>query len=378
MIQRISRSLSDVAKEVLQDLKDNHGVTDKQLQQLRGRVANSGNQFPLGGIKVRKNVLWIDYQVQRDVIKKTILSLLKKWDNRICQPAACYTDPKNVKTVDAEHNIYEFTKLFIYDAQHRCITLAILGAEEFYVTVVVESDKRFPSYAFRTSNSVVKKIGKPDFHRNNLRLYDLNVHDNETIPAHNLQAEFDRLKIDLVEESIRNSTPVKQRKHWYMSHYDYAYKPMGSDPSGEVAGQILEAITKAWPNQEKIQNGVYVGMYHMNEVMKSLGKKLPKSWMTEVCQTVSASFSNPAALESAAERHAKWVGKSTTWNVPESMFKFIREVYRLNGGKLVIPADGAEYDLDRGVWVTPDLIPNHKSKYRKPIAQVKEIDYDFA
>ena len=99
MIQRISRSLSDVAKEVLQDLKDNHGVTDKELKKLRDRVANSGYHFPLGGIKVKKHVLWIDYQVQRDVIKKTILSLLKKWDNRICQPAACYTDPKNVKVI---------------------------------------------------------------------------------------------------------------------------------------------------------------------------------------------------------------------------------------------------------------------------------------
>jgi hypothetical protein len=375
MIQRISRSLSDVAKEVLQDLKDNHGVTDKELKKLRDRVANSGYHFPLGGIRVKKHVLWIDYQVQRDVIKKTILSLLKKWDNRICQPAACYTDPKNVRVINADANLYEFTKLFIYDAQHRCITLAILGFEEFHVTVVPESDKRFPSYAFRTSNSVVKKIGKPDFHRNNLRLYDLNVHDDETIPAYNLQAQFDRLGIDFVEKP--EMIPADERQPYYMSHFDYAYKPMGSDKSGRVAGQILEAIVTAWPQQQKIQNGIYVGLWHMAEVVKSLGKTMPQDWMTQVCVKVSESFNNAEHVESAADRHAKWLAKSKSWNVPESMFKFMREVYRLNGGKLVIPADGPELELDKGIWVDPNLIPNHKNLYRKPI-EIKEQEHEFA
>ena len=80
MIKRISRSLSDVANEILQKLKDDHGVTDKQLEQLRSRVFNSGYRFPLGGIRVPVSILWIDYEVQRDVIIKTILSLLQKWD----------------------------------------------------------------------------------------------------------------------------------------------------------------------------------------------------------------------------------------------------------------------------------------------------------
>ena len=54
MIKRISRSLSDVAKEILQKLKDDHGVTDKQLAQLKSRVFNSGYRFPLGGIRARE------------------------------------------------------------------------------------------------------------------------------------------------------------------------------------------------------------------------------------------------------------------------------------------------------------------------------------
>lgn len=376
MIKRISRSLSDVANEILQKLKDEHGVTDKQLAQLRSRVFNSGYRFPIGGIRVPVTVLWIDYEVQRDVIIKTILSLLQKWDNRICQPAACNTHPDLVEVVDAAKQIYKFKKLFIYDAQHRCVTLAILGFEEIYVTVVIDADPKFASYAFRTSNSTVKKIGKPDFHRNNLRLFKLGVEDEETTPAYNLQAQFDRLKIDLVEKP--ELIPADERQKHYMSHFDYAYKPMGADKTGKVAGQILEAIIKAWPDQAKIQNGIYIGLYHMNTVVNSLGKKMPKDWMTQVCQGVAQSFKNSEHVELSASRHAKWISRSNTWNVPEGMFKFMREVYKLNGGTLAIPSDGADFELDKGLWVDSTLIPNHAKLYKAPVVSPKEVEYDYS
>lgn len=364
MIKRISRSLSDVAAEILNKLKTEHSITDKQLAYLRSRVHNSGFAFPIGGIRVPIKVLWIDYEVQRDVIIKTILSLLHKWDNRICQPAACNTHPSLVDIIDESKQLYNFRKLFIYDAQHRCVTLAILGFEEINVTVVIDSDPKFASYAFRTNNSTVKKIGKPDFHRNNLRLYKLGVADEETIPAYNLQAQFDRLKIDLVEKP--EMIPVNSRQKYYMSHFDYAYKPMGMDKTGKVAGKILESIIKAWPDQTKIQNGVYIGLHHMNSVVNSLGKRLPKDWMIRVCKSVAQSFPNAEHLENAASRHAKWISRTNTWNVPECMFKFMREVYKLNGGTLAIPGEGADFELDKGIWVDPMLIPNHSNLYKKP------------
>jgi hypothetical protein len=376
MIKRISRSLSDVAKEILQKLKDEHGVTDKQLAQLKSRVFNSGHNFPLGGIRVPVSILWIDYEVQRDVIIRTILSLLQKWDNRICQPAACNTDPSLVEVVDAARQIYKFKKLFIYDAQHRCVTLAILGFEEIHVTVVIDSDPKFASYAFRTSNSVIKKIGKPDFHRNNIRLHNLGVIDDETVPAYNLQAQFDRLGIDLVEKP--ELIPAAERQPHYMSHFDYAYKPMGADKTGKVAGQILEAIIKTWPRQQKIQNGIYIGLYHMNTVVNSLGKKLPKDWMLQVCQGVAQSFANSEHVEESASRHAKWISRSNTWNVPEGMFKFMREVYKLNGGQLPIPSDGADFDLHKGLWVDAALIPNHANLYKAPKLTAEETNYELA
>ena len=42
MIKRISRSLSDVAVEILDKLKNEHGVTDQQLAQLRSRGMSEG------------------------------------------------------------------------------------------------------------------------------------------------------------------------------------------------------------------------------------------------------------------------------------------------------------------------------------------------
>ena len=361
MTKRISRSLSDVATEVLDTLKHEYGVTDQQLNRLRARVTSSQHQFPLGGIRVPASIIWIDYEVQRDVIIKTILTLLDRWDNRICQPAACYTQSHLVELIDAVRHEYRFSQLFVYDAQHRCVALAILGFKDIAVTVVVEDDPKFASYAFRTSNSVVKKIGKPDYHRNNIRLYGLGVEDTETIPAHNLQSQFDRTGIDFVEKPEK--IPAAERQLWYMSHFDYAYKPMGADPSGRVAGQILEAIVTTWPQQAKVQNGIFIGLHHMNSVLKSLGKKMPKDWMTQVCEGVAKSFADPNQVEAAASRHAKWISRSNTWNVPESMFKFMREVYKLNGGTLPIPSDGADFDLYRGLWVDQNLIPNHKNLY---------------
>lgn len=371
MIKRISRSLSDVANEVLDKLKNEHGVTDQQLKQLRSRVVNSGYHFPIGGIKVPISVIWIDYEVQRDVIIKTILALLAKWDNRICQPAACNTYTDLVEICDTVKHVYKFKRLFVYDAQHRCVTLAILGFKEINVTVVIDNDPKFPSYAFRTSNSVVKKIGKPDFHRNNIRLYLLGVHDEETIPAYNLQEQFNRLKIDFVENPAK--IPAAERQDFFMSHFDYAYKPMGADKTGKVAGQILEAITKTWPKQSKVQNGIYIGLYHMNTVVNSLGKKFPRDWMLQVCRGVAQSFNNSEDVEAAASRHSKWISRTKTWNVPECMFKFMREVYKLNGGTLPIPSDGEDFELHKGLWVDAALIPNHSHLYREQVEDDEEV-----
>jgi hypothetical protein len=44
----------------------------------------------------------------------------------------------------------------------------------------------------------------------------------------------------------------------------------------------------------------------------------------------------------------------------------MREVYKLNGGVLPIPSDGADFELDKGLWVDATLIPNHADLYKSP------------
>ena len=71
--------------------------------------------------------------------------------------------------------------------------------------------------------------------------------------------------------------------------------------------------------------------------------------------------------------HAKWISRSNTWNVPEGMFKFMREVYKLNGGALAIPSDGADFELDKGLWVDSTLIPNHAHLYKAPTEDASKV-----
>jgi hypothetical protein len=91
------------------------------------------------------------------------------------------------------------------------------------------------------------------------------------------------------------------------------------------------------------------------------------------------SFANSEHVEEAASRHAKWIAKTGTWSVPEGMFKFMREVYKLNGGTLPIPGEGADFELDKGVWVDSTLIPNHAKLYKAPkVVAPQEVEYDYS
>jgi hypothetical protein len=60
------------------------------------------------------------------------------------------------------------------------------------------------------------------------------------------------------------------------------------------------------------------------------------------------------------------------------MFKFMREVYKLNGGSLAIPSDGADFDLHKGIWVDATLIPNHSNLYQPPVVQQHGVAHAYA
>ena len=80
MNTRVTRKLSDVIAEVKLSLQSEFNIGDKELAAFRARVDGNGHKFPTGSTMVHIDTLWIDYEVQRDVIVKHIISIMKKYD----------------------------------------------------------------------------------------------------------------------------------------------------------------------------------------------------------------------------------------------------------------------------------------------------------
>ena len=154
-VKRLTRKLSDVIAEVESQLRAHYNVTQKELDAWRARANALSHKFPLSNM-VRIEDLWIDYEVQRDVIHKHIINIIKKWDPRICSPgSAC--------RINNHPNIY------LYDAQHRTIAAGILGYTEIPCAIVETEDPNFASYAFEMLNDTgVKRLTPGDLHRNAL------------------------------------------------------------------------------------------------------------------------------------------------------------------------------------------------------------------
>ena len=93
MAKRLTRKLTEVAREVESQLKAHYNVTQKELTawrtKARARHSEEGYEFPESSMQPIAD-LWIDYEVQRDVLHKHIINIMKKWDPRICSPvSAC-------------------------------------------------------------------------------------------------------------------------------------------------------------------------------------------------------------------------------------------------------------------------------------------------
>jgi hypothetical protein len=111
--KRLTRKLTDVIAEVETQLRAHYGVTQKDLDAWRARAKALSHKFPTSSMIAIED-LWIDYEVQRDVLHKHIINIIRKWDPRICSPgSACRFGGK--------------PPIFLYDAQHRTIAAGLLG-----------------------------------------------------------------------------------------------------------------------------------------------------------------------------------------------------------------------------------------------------------
>lgn len=335
--KRLTRKLTDVISEVEAQLIAHYGVTKKQIDAWRVRAQALNLKFPVSKM-IDIEDLWIDYEVQRDVIHKHIINIMKKWDPRICSPgSAC--------RIQGKDNIY------LYDAQHRTIAAGILGFTSIPCAVVETDDPNFASYAFEMLNDTgVKRLTPGDLHRNALVRYKNGSRDIKVIRARTMQDQFDAAGIDLQDKGSRGSAALCGDNEYFFSHFKYAQKGIEVDEKGRVLLDILTAIKDNFSKQEEIDQGIYIGLLELHKLASAEASKLPAGWMSEVLDKVKKSFKSSHIAHDKAKRQWAHVNPGATWSAPSAMSNFLREVYIRNGGKLSLPyhGQGSKMGIEEG------------------------------
>lgn len=344
MAKRLTRKLTDVAAETQATMIKDFDIKLEDIEKWKLRAHSLPHSFPLSSMAVIED-LWIDYEVQRDVLVKHVINICRKWDPRICSPvsAAKIEGKENVET---------------YDGQHRTLAATILGFTEVPCSIVETSDPNFASYAFEMLNDTgVKRLGPGDLHRNALVRYKNGSRDIKNVLAFNMQSQFDSLGIDLEDKNTRKSDKLRGENPYFFSHFKYADKGIKLDNKGVVLYNILNAIKSNWPNQEEIDQGVFIGLYELHRLAGSAGLTLPASWMNTLCKSIAAVWNDSSVVH--AKGRAQWAfykGDGATWTAPTAMSNFLREVHMVKGGKLKLPfhGDGSKMGIEEGV-VAPGL-----------------------
>lgn len=338
MNKRVTEKLTSVIQEVKNTLAADYGITQDQLDSYRARVDATGLTFPVGSMMVPIDLLWIDYTVQRDVIHKHIISILKRYDPRLCAPASACTKKFDINNQEQP--------IFTYDGQHRTIATALLGYAEIPLIVVETEDTTFSSYAFEECNMSTKKLGPQDIHRNRLTRYNLGNREFKNVVAYTLQSQFGCNGVDLEDKGTRKSANLRGDSDYFFSHFKYAYKTIELDNSGATTSDILDAITSVFPMQEEIDQGVFIGLYELARLDQN-HRELPKGWMKKVLMGVKKTFRSSTVVHSKAKRQWEHVNPGATWSAPSAMSNFLREVYLMNGGDIALPyhGDGARMQV---------------------------------
>jgi hypothetical protein len=344
-VNRLVRKFTDVVAEVRAQLIEHHGVTNKEIDAWINRANSLGYNFPESTM-VKIEDLWIDYEVQRDVIHKHVINIMKKWDARICSPgSACRIKGSNI---------------YLYDAQHRTLAAALLGHAEIPCAVVLTDDPNFASYAFEMLNDTgVKRLTPGDLHRNALVRYKNNSRDIKVVKARTMQDQFDSAGIDLQDKNSRSSDNLRGDNPYYFSHFKYAQKGIDIDDTGKTLLNILCAIKENFPNQEEIDQGVYIGLYELHRIAgTNPNSKLPAGWLKTLLSSLATTFSDSSIIHAKAKVQWEHINPGASWSAPSAMSNFMRELHIRNGGKLNLPyhGDGAKMGIEDGN-IAPGLFP---------------------
>jgi hypothetical protein len=350
MAQRLTQKLTDVAREVEQQIRAHYNITQKELTAWQSRARNLRQTFPKSTM-VEISTLWIDYEVQRDVLHKHVINIMKKWDPQICSPVSACTHPDD-------------DKVYTYDGQHRTVAATILGFESIPCAVVETTDKNFASYAFEMLNDTgVKRLNPGDLHRNALVRYKNGSRDIKNVRARTMQDQFDNNEIDLQDKGSRASDNLRGDHDYFFSHFKYAQKVIELDESGRVLNQILSAIKQVYPLQEEIDQGVFIGLF---ELRRLIGTnifyngvyELPDDWMVILLESCKKTFKSSHLLHAKAKVQWEHSHPGAGWVAPTAMSNFMRELHLRNGGTLELPyhGDGARVGIEEGN-VAPGLFP---------------------
>lgn len=348
MAMRLTRKLADVAEEVEQQLKTHYNVTQKDIDLWRKAAENSYQTKPFPESKMVEVVeLWIDYEVQRDVLHKHIINIMKKWDARICSPvSAC--------------QLVGLDRVDTYDGQHRSIAAAILGFTSVPCAVVVTTDKNFASFAFEMLNDTgVKRLTPGDLHRNALVRFKNGSRDMKVVRARTMQDQFDELGIDLQDKGSRNSPNLRGENDYFMSHFKYAQKGIEIDETGRVLNNILEAVRDTFPLQEEIDQGVFIGLYELQRLIgTNTNLKMPNDWMKTLLASVKTTFKSSHLVHDKAKVQWEHTHPGAGWTAPTAMSNFLRELHIRNGGSFELPyhGEGATIGILAGN-IAPGLFP---------------------
>lgn len=347
MVKRLVRKLTDVAAEVEQTLKTHYNVTQEQLDAWCSAAHASSFTFPTSSMVAIAD-LYIDYEVQRDVIHEHIKNIMKKWDPRICSPgSAC-------RIVGGDGRI------FLYDAQHRTIAATLLGFKSIPCAIVETEDPNFASIAFEMLNDTgVRRLTPGDLHRNALVRYKNGSREIKNVRARVMQDQFDNLGIDLEDKNTRNSPNLRGNNEYFFSHFKYAQKGIEIDEKGRVLNDILSSIKDTFQMQDEIDQGVYIGLYELHRLSSTnVRDQLPSGWMKDVLQTCKKTFRDSRILHSKSKVQWEYSHPGAGWNAPLAMSNFLRELYIRNGGKINLPyhGEGSKVGIEAGN-IAPGLFP---------------------
>ncbi len=315
--------VNDVKKEAPEDVPNWSKRYAEAKQNLKNQL-EKGRQLPLGTEAHPLQDFAFNYSVQRDVRAGHVMNIMKKFDPRVCCPVSA------VRRSDSK-------TLYIFDGQHRAVSLALLGYDKIPVTIVETDEPAFDAEAFEIVNdSGILRAGTEEIHRCLLHRYKMGETETErVVTAHKVQEIFDKCGIDLEPKRVRKSPGKCGPNKHYFSHFDYAYK--GFKMAGEYGLlDALQSIKNTYGDEDggEINQGLFIGLmkqYQMGAEAKRL-KRLPVDWMIKMLEALKKGCGASGVLIHSATKkqwqHANGVG----WDAPVAMAHLLREVYLIEDG----------------------------------------------